>query len=249
MDLLPAFARGLLAYSAGAGRVDGGPAACMGADLELDFVTEVPPEVPAVADLHCVGQGAADSLGVGGRSVPAHDLDTTAVLPQPGLEGGRLAVGQDRDASAGLGIRDDRGVSVSAAQGEVVHADHLRDHLLRHRQAADGATRCCGKRAWPAGQPCVPPPGRITPVPPAISGPPAALSGADGAPSTRQSARGRSAVDSPARDRPAAGPGRGRRPGGYRPARPSPSGRSTRAPSPSAFRTPDTEPPLAGCGP
>ncbi|GGL68112.1 hypothetical protein GCM10010095_61280 [Streptomyces anthocyanicus] len=41
VDLVPAVAGGLLAYSARAGRVDGGPAAGVGADLELDFVAEM----------------------------------------------------------------------------------------------------------------------------------------------------------------------------------------------------------------
>jgi hypothetical protein len=134
VDLVPAFAGGLLAYSAGAGPVDGGPAASVRPDLELDFVAEVSPEVPSVADLYRVGQGAADGLGVGGRAVAAHDLETR-MLAQPGLQGGPLAVGQGRDGSAGLGIRDDRGVAVAAAQGEVVHADHSWDRLLRQRQA------------------------------------------------------------------------------------------------------------------
>ncbi len=110
----------------------------MGADLEPDFVAEISPEVPSVADLHRVGQGAADGLGVGGRAVPAHDLDTR-VFAQPGLQGGRLAVGQDRDAPAGLGIRDDRGVAVASAQGEIVHADHPRDRQLGQRQAPQTA--------------------------------------------------------------------------------------------------------------
>lgn len=41
VDLVPAFPGGLLAYSTGAGRVDGGPAAGVRADLELDFVAQV----------------------------------------------------------------------------------------------------------------------------------------------------------------------------------------------------------------
>jgi hypothetical protein len=78
------------------------------------------------------------------------------MCPQPGLQGGRLAVGQDRDASAGLGIRDDRGVAVAAAQGEIVHADHPRDGLLRQRQAPQMAQ--CGTpgngHGQQAGQAC-----------------------------------------------------------------------------------------------
>ncbi len=92
----------------------------MRADLKQDFVTEISPEVPSVADLHRVGQGTAYGLGVSGRAVTAHDLDTR-MFAQPGLQHGRLATG--------LGIRDDRGVAATAAQGEIVHANHPQDRL------------------------------------------------------------------------------------------------------------------------
>ncbi|MDR6592544.1 hypothetical protein J2S66_000928 [Saccharothrix longispora] len=82
--------------------------------------------MPSIADLHRVGQGATDGLGVGDRAVPTHDLDT-GMLAQPGLQGGLVAAGQGRDTSTGLGIDDDRGVAVSATQGEIVHADHPRN--------------------------------------------------------------------------------------------------------------------------
>jgi hypothetical protein len=107
------------------------------ADFELDFVAEVAPEVPSVADLHRVGQGAADGLSGGGRAVAAHDLGTR-MFAQPGLRSGPLAVGQDRDTSAGFGTCDDRGVAV-AAQGEIIHADHPWDCLLWQRQASQMA--------------------------------------------------------------------------------------------------------------
>lgn len=77
----------------------------------------------------------------------AHDLDTR-MFARPGLQGGPLAVGQDRDASAGFGIRDDRGVA--AAQGEFVHADHPWDRLLRERQASQMAQ--CGAAGDGDGQ-------------------------------------------------------------------------------------------------
>lgn len=128
VDLVPAFPGGLLAHSAGAGRVDGDPAVGVRADLGLHLVAQVAPQMPPVADLHCVGQNSADGLGVGGGAVPAYDLDA-GMVTQPGLQGRGLAVRQDRDASAGLGIDDNRGVAVAAAQGEVVDADHSRNHL------------------------------------------------------------------------------------------------------------------------
>lgn len=61
-----------------------------------------------------------------------------------------LAVGQDRDASAGLGVDDDRGVAVAAAQGEVVRADHSWDRELRQRQASQMAQ--CGAAGDGHGQ-------------------------------------------------------------------------------------------------
>ena len=120
--------------SAGAGWVDGGPAPGVRADLEQDLVAEISPKVPSVADLHRVGQGTADGLGVGGRAVPADDLDT-GMLAQPGLQSRRVTAGQDRDTLTGLGIDDDRGVALASAQGEIVHADYSRNRLPRQRQA------------------------------------------------------------------------------------------------------------------
>lgn len=133
MDFVPALAGGLLADAAGPGRVDGGPAGSVGADLGQDFAAKVPPQMPAVADLHRVRQGPADRLGVGGRAVPAHDFDP--FLPsQPCLQCGGFAVGQDIEALACFGVDDDRGVAVTAAQGEVIDPDHPRDP---HRRRGD----------------------------------------------------------------------------------------------------------------
>lgn len=125
MDFLPALAGGLLANASGAGWVDGGPAGCVGADLGQDLVAQIAPQMPAVADLHRVGQRPTNRLGVGGRAVPAHDFDL-CLSAQPCRQRVGLPVGQDIDAFPGLGIDDDRGVAVAAAQGEVVDPDHSR---------------------------------------------------------------------------------------------------------------------------
>lgn len=92
VDFVPALAGGLLADAAGPERVDGGPAGSVGADLGQDFVAQVSPQMPAVADLHRVGKGPADRLGVGGRAVPAHDFDPF-LSSQPCLQCGGFAVG------------------------------------------------------------------------------------------------------------------------------------------------------------
>ncbi len=69
----------------------------MRGDFFGDGLGEVVPQVPAVADLDRVGQGSADRLGVGGRSVPAHGLD--ARMPaQPGFQSGGFPAGQHLDS-------------------------------------------------------------------------------------------------------------------------------------------------------
>lgn len=140
MDLVPALAGGLLAHAAGAGRIDGGPAAGMCADFELDLVAEVSPEAPAVAELHRVGQSTADGLSVGGRSVPAYDLGTR-MFAQPLLQGFRGAVGQHVDPLASLGVGHDGGVAVTSLEREVIHCDHPWDLPPGQRQALQMAQR------------------------------------------------------------------------------------------------------------
>jgi hypothetical protein len=86
------------------------------------------PQVPAVADLHCVRQGLPDGLTVGPRPVTAHDLDSR-VVPQPlfGNIGG--AALEDVDAPAGPGVDEHGCVDAAAAQREVVDPQDP-----RHRQ-------------------------------------------------------------------------------------------------------------------
>lgn len=114
VDLVPALADRLLVDPAGAGRVDRGPARGMGPYFGQDLVAQIPPQVPSVADLHRVGQGPADRLGIGSRAVPADGLDA-GVLEQPGFQTSGLAAGQHVDALACFGVDDDRGVPVPAA--------------------------------------------------------------------------------------------------------------------------------------
>ncbi|GGP72006.1 hypothetical protein GCM10010185_51730 [Saccharothrix coeruleofusca] len=111
--------------------------------------------MPSIADLHRVGQSTANRLGVGGRAVPAYHFDT-GMPAQPRFQGGGVAAGQDRDASAGLGVDDDRGVAVAAAQGEIVHADHPWNRQLGQWQASQTAQRgAAGHRHGEySGQPC-----------------------------------------------------------------------------------------------
>ena len=70
MDLLPALQRGggALTFLPGHARC---PAGAMGRDFLPDGLGQQVPQMPAVADLHRAGQGPADRLAVGTRSVPA----------------------------------------------------------------------------------------------------------------------------------------------------------------------------------
>ena len=142
VDLLPALAGGGGLCPLGRGRARCGPAGAVRGDFFADGLGEVVPQVPAVADLDRVGQGSADRLGVGGRSVPAHGLDAR-MFAQPGFQGGGVAAGQYLDPLAGLGVDDDRGVAVPAPQGEVVDPDHPRDP---HRRHAAPAAAAAGRR-------------------------------------------------------------------------------------------------------
>ncbi|GHF77547.1 hypothetical protein GCM10017667_01050 [Streptomyces filamentosus] len=79
--------------------------------------------MPPVGDLDCVGQGAADGLGVGRGAVSAHDLDAR-MLEQPRFQRVGGAVGQYVDPFMDLGVDHHGGVAMPPAQGEVVDADH-----------------------------------------------------------------------------------------------------------------------------
>jgi len=96
--------------------------------------------MPPVADLQRIGQRATDRLGIGARRVPAHDLDA-GMLTQPRLQRLGPAVGQHVDAFTGLGVDQDRGVPVAAAQGKVIHTEHPRHPSCRQRQPQQRAQR------------------------------------------------------------------------------------------------------------
>ncbi len=85
VDLLPAFAGRCGLRSVAWWRAGFGPAKTVRGDFFAGGFGEVVPQVPAVGDLDCVGQSAADRFGVAGRGVPADDLDA-GMLTQPFLE-------------------------------------------------------------------------------------------------------------------------------------------------------------------
>nr|WP_239130188.1 hypothetical protein [Sinosporangium siamense] len=88
-------------------------------------MTEVPPDMPAVGYLDCVGGSAAGAVGVGVGTVAADDLDI-GVCPQPGGQGVGGSVGQDVDRSSRGYVDQDGSVDPALAQSEVVDAQHRR---------------------------------------------------------------------------------------------------------------------------
>ena len=147
MDLMPAFEGGL-----GAGPVvdrcvqHGGPAGAVRLDLAQGGFAQVLPHMPAISDLHRVGQGTADGLGIGRRAVTAHDLDAR-MLAQPRFQGVGGAVGQHVDPLMGLGVDDHGGIAVAPAQSEVVDADHAGHPLGGQRDAQQGTQGCVTRQA------------------------------------------------------------------------------------------------------
>jgi hypothetical protein len=124
VDLVPAFQGRVRAGPVVKGRVQhGGPAGAGRLHFTQNGFAQVVPHMPAISDLHRVGQGAADGLGTGRRAVTAHDLDAR-MLPQPCLQGVGGAVGQHIDPLMGLGVDHHGGTAVPPTQGEVVDADH-----------------------------------------------------------------------------------------------------------------------------
>jgi hypothetical protein len=92
VDLLPGFEGAGRALTLADRRSRLGPACAVCGDLLQDSLGEVVPDVPAVADVRRVRQGAADGLGVGAGAVSAHDFDAR-MLAQPGLERAGLPIG------------------------------------------------------------------------------------------------------------------------------------------------------------
>jgi hypothetical protein len=92
VDLLPGFEGAGRALTLADRRSRLGPACAVCGDLLQDRLGEVVPDVPAVADVRRVRQGAADGLGVGAGAVSAHDFDAR-MLAQPGLERAGLPIG------------------------------------------------------------------------------------------------------------------------------------------------------------
>jgi hypothetical protein len=138
MDLVPALQGGLCARPVIQGRVQhGGPAAAVRLDLAPDGFAQVVPYMPAVGDLHCVGQGAADRLGVGRGAVTAHDRGAR-MLTQPRFQSAGRAVGQHVDPLVRLGVDHHGGIAVPPAQSEVVDTDHARHPPGGQRDARQG---------------------------------------------------------------------------------------------------------------
>ena len=139
VDLVPAFQGGLRAGPVIQGRVQhGGPAVAVCLHLAQGGFAQVVPQMPAICDLHRIGQGTADGLGVGRGAVTAHDLDAR-ILAQPRFQGVGGAVGQHVDPLVGLGVAHHGGTAVPPALSEVVDADHAGCPPGGQRDAQQGA--------------------------------------------------------------------------------------------------------------
>ena len=79
-------------------------------------------EVPAVGDLDCPRQGARDGAAVPAFAVAGDHLDA-GTRPQPGLDGGGLAIRHPVDHPVPLQIADQRAVALPLPPGPVVEAD------------------------------------------------------------------------------------------------------------------------------
>lgn len=124
VDLVPAFQGGLCTGAVVEARVqDGGPAGAVRLDLAQRGFAQVVPQMPAVTNLHGVGQSTTDGLGVSRGAVAADDVDAR-MSAKPCFQGVGRAVGQHVDPLVGLGIDDHGGIAVAPAQSEVVDADH-----------------------------------------------------------------------------------------------------------------------------
>jgi hypothetical protein len=120
------------------------PATGVGDRGLLDGLGQVRPQMPAVADLHCLRCCGPDRLGIGRRPVAAYDLHARMVT-QPRGQGVGFAVGQHIDTAMGDRIDQQRRITAAPAQREVVHAQHGRrwegGDRCRHQHPQHRATR------------------------------------------------------------------------------------------------------------
>jgi hypothetical protein len=93
----------------------------VGGDRPLHVLGQVVPQVPAVGDLDRLRCSLPGGLGIGASAVPADDLGSGVRL-QPGGEGGGLPIAEQVHRAVGGHVDQHRAVAMTAAQGEVVHA-------------------------------------------------------------------------------------------------------------------------------
>lgn len=101
-------------------------AVVVAAHAPFDGRAEVLPEVETVSDLDRVRGTGAGALGVRTGAVTADDLGT-GIFPQPLGQGRSITAGQQVQRLTGLAVDEDSAVMLSAAGGEVVDAQHLRN--------------------------------------------------------------------------------------------------------------------------
>ena len=110
--------------------------------------------MPAVSHLSGVRGGFLDGAGVGAGPVTAHDLGTGMVVKPSGQRLGS-PVWQDVDELMGFDVDEDRSVATTAAEGELVHAEHAWGSVRHGRslQMSEEPHPARWNREFPA-QPC-----------------------------------------------------------------------------------------------
>ena len=91
----------------------------------LDSLAEVAEQVPSIGDLDGIRGTLPDAIGVGAGMIAGDDLDARPV-PQPGGNGGGLAVGQQIDHPVGLDVDRHRAVAAPAPPGPVIDSEDTR---------------------------------------------------------------------------------------------------------------------------
>ena len=98
-------------------------------------------QMPAVGDLHRVGQRLLRRQGIAAASIPSHDGDLR-LAAQPRLGGRGFSIWQQRDRLSAFEITDQRSIAMVATPGPVVDPDDHRGCEGRAPVCARPATGC-----------------------------------------------------------------------------------------------------------
>ena len=149
----------------GPGVRSAGEAAAVRGDRLLRVLAQVVPQVPAVRDLDSERRAGRSAIGICAGPVPADDFRAGTGL-QPLLQRGGLAVGQQVDDLARLGVGHHGAIDLPLAQREVVDPGDLRrgcHHGIGQRHDQPQQRGGMHRDAQDGGQPGTRPPGQLKP--------------------------------------------------------------------------------------